>query len=99
MYTKWTEHLQDQKDKEHFRNRVIGSKDVFERLTQILDEKERDLNLKEVSIETYNQPNWAERQAHHNGYRSCLHALRKLIDLDKQIIQLTQGDKNDREFI
>jgi len=88
MISKWTDHLHDEKAKERFKNQVLAARDVLARLGQILDEKERDLNRKEVSLENYSQPNWAERQAHQNGERSCLYSLKRLIDLDKQIITL-----------
>lgn len=86
MYTKWTEHLSSEQDKQKFQNSILGSRDVLDRLKDILDAQERDLLNSEVSLDTYSQPNWAERQAHKNGYRSCLRSLRKLIDLDQQII-------------
>lgn len=83
MYTKWTEHLNTEQS-ERFKNHILGSRDILERLTDILNERERDMDLQELSLDNYNQPNWAERQAHMNGFRSCLHYVKKLIDLDQQ---------------
>ena len=85
MYTKWTAHLVDLKDKQSFYAQVQRSKDVLDRLKDLLDEKQKEHDSMELNLEIYNQPNWAERQAHLNGYKSCLRSLRKLIDLDQQI--------------
>ena len=84
MYVEWTKHLQEPQDKENFKNEVFGAKRVLERLVQILQEKELDLDRSETSILTYNTPNWAERQAHKNGNRESLSWLKKLVDLDQQ---------------
>ena len=85
MYSKWTSHLASAEDKEKFQNHIKGSRDVLDRLIEILDEKEKEYTNMELSISIYDQSNWAERQAHMNGYRSCSQSIRKLIDLDQQI--------------
>lgn len=84
MYTKWTQHLKDPEDKERFVNSILGSKIVLRRLQDLLKEEEQSLDRSETDIRVFDQPNWAERQAFKNGYRSCLGVLNKLIDLDHQ---------------
>lgn len=84
MYTKWTQHLKDSEEKERFVNSILGSKIVLRRLQDLLKEEEQSLDRSETDIRVFDQPNWAERQAFKNGYRSCLGVLQKLIDLDHQ---------------
>lgn len=84
MYTKWTSHLQEQEEKEKFQRAVRGSKPVLERLKDILNDQENELNRAETDPRNYEVPNWDYRQAHNNGYRQCLYILKKLIDLDQQ---------------
>lgn len=84
MYTEWTKHLQDPAGKKSFSNKILGAKEVLNRLHEIITEKENTLDRSEVSIETYNIPNWESRQAHKNGNRESLAWLKKLVDLDHQ---------------
>lgn len=86
MYTKWTSHLKDPKEKERFEGSIIGSRHVLDHLKTILGEMESDLDLAEVNPKYYDTPNWDYRQAHNNGYRQALRYLKKFIDLDKQEI-------------
>lgn len=84
MYTKWTQHIQDENEKKLFQVKVQSSKVVLERLMDILNEEEMALDRSETDIRTFDQPNWAERQAFKNGYRSALGMQKKLINLDQQ---------------
>lgn len=84
MYIKWTSHLQDQEDKKSFEQNIRGARSVLERLKDILDEEEKGLDRSEMDIRTFDLPNWANRQAYKNGYRSALSNLKKLVDLDQQ---------------
>lgn len=84
MYTMWTRHLSDPKEKEVFERKVQGSKEVLERLMTLLNEQERDLNQTETNLKIYDLPNWDYRQAHNNGFRQCLNIQKKLINLDQQ---------------
>lgn len=83
MYTIWTKHLLDDQ-KELFKNQVIGSKDVLERLADILKEEEKQLDRSEMDIKCFEDPNWTYKQAYKNGQRSALQMMIKLIDLDQQ---------------
>lgn len=87
MYSAWTKHLKDPEDKTKFEQGVRSSKTILDHLITILNEMESDLNQAEVNPKTYEVPNWDYRQAHNNGYRQCLNHLKKLIDLDKQVLK------------
>lgn len=84
MLTKWTSHLSDPEEKGHFVNKIISSKPVLDRLGGLLEEEETNLDSREVSIKSFESPNWAYRQAYMNGYRACLAVVNKIIDLDQQ---------------
>jgi hypothetical protein len=79
MISAWTKHLSDPKDKEQFKNSILGSKSVLNRLKALLDEQEAELIKNEND---YDNPNWAYRQADVNGYRRCLRSITTLITLD-----------------
>lgn len=84
MYSAWTQHITDNKEKEDFRNSVLGAKRVLERLKALMQMDLEALNLKEVNTESYEIPNWDYKQAHTNGNKACLYKYLKLIDLDQQ---------------
>lgn len=84
MYTAWTKHLKDQDAKENFQNQVLGSKQVLERLSEIIGEDLKNTEERQMSHKTFESPNWAEHQAYMNGYKQALKTLLKLIDLDQQ---------------
>lgn len=95
MYLKWTQHLDDQEQKERFKNEVLGSRKVLQRLADILKEDMQSLESKEISVKAFEDPNWAYRQAYYNGGKATYAALLKLIDLDKQIIIPDLRSTND----
>ena len=84
MYTRWTEHLQTDEEKENFKREVLSARGVLERLLNIINEDESSLDRSEMNQRVYDLPNWAERQAHKNGNRQYMNAIRLLIDLDQQ---------------
>jgi hypothetical protein len=86
MYVEWTKHLATDEEKANFRKTILSAKPVLNRIKDILAEKEKALDRSEMSIETYNTPNWSERQAHKNGNRESIDFLKKLVDLDQQKI-------------
>lgn len=87
MITKWTSHLSSQEEKDKFVQEVQSSKRVLDRQLDIIDEMEQELNKAEISTKNYEIPNWDYRQAHNNGYRQCLHIMKRIADLDQRIIR------------
>ena len=92
MYTKWTQHLKDPEERLRFEQGIRSSSTILARLQTLLKEEEEALDRSEADIRAFDLPNWAERQAFKNGYRSCLGVLNKLIDLDHQ------KDSNERNI-
>lgn len=83
MYTKWTDNLKDPEEKVKFQAMIKSSVDVLDRLTTILNDEEDALTRSELNVSSYDNPNWANKQAYQNGYRACLHIVKNLINLDQ----------------
>jgi len=84
MYTKWTSHLKTEDEKKRFENSVVGSRLVLERLRDLVDEGLKILEDRETRFE---RPNWAYEEASIIGERKALKDMRKLINLDEQVIK------------
>lgn len=84
MLTVWTKNLKTPEEQENFDNQLLGARPVLQRLNDLLDEKEADLDSSERTQKAYANPNWAYLQAHRNGCASMLHAIKELINLDQQ---------------
>lgn len=85
MYNKiWVSHLQTDEEKQRFLNQLHGSRDVIERLIDLIDTKTKDMDSAERSIKVYDSPNWAYQQAHRNGYATAMTSIKNLLTLDHQ---------------
>lgn len=84
MLAAWTQHLKnDPKAKEEFEQYVKGSKPLLERLDQIIDGVEKNLDRSEISPSAFDNPNWAYLQAYQNGFRGALNKFKTLISIDQ----------------
>jgi hypothetical protein len=95
MWTKWTDHLNDPVEKENFQNSIRGAKRVLDRIKAICDEEENTLDRTEMDAKSFDNPNWAYKQAFKNGYRKGLQVTKTLVDLDHQVIK---GETNGRDL-
>lgn len=84
MISAWHKHLADPEEKERFKNSVLGSKIVLERLQALINEMREDAENHELNTKVYDIPNWDYRQADTNGYKRCLNQISKLITLDQK---------------
>lgn len=84
MISAWTKHIKDEAEKERFRNSVLGSKVVLDRLQDIFNEIKTEQDQIERSPKMYDLPNWDYRQAHLNGFKDCLLKVQHIITLDQQ---------------
>lgn len=84
MISAWTKHLKNQEDKEEFEKYIRGSRRLLERLEILLSEMNQDVENSETSPRSYDNPNWAYRQAHANGFKQCVKMIQKLITLDQE---------------
>lgn len=83
MITKWTEHLADAEEKKLFEAKINSAKPVLDRLIAILKQQEDGLDRYDRSVDSYEDPNWAYKQAFRNGQRNVNNAVKTLIDLDQ----------------
>lgn len=84
MIIAWTKHLKDPDAKASFEKSVWSSKNVLDRLIDILQEDLANTEDKQISHKTFESPNWAEHQAYMNGYKQANKVIIKLINLDQQ---------------
>lgn len=84
MISAWTKHISDEEEKVRFKQSVLGSKTVLNRLQTLLNEMKEDVDGLELNPKIYDIPNWDYRQADMNGYRRCLKQISKLINLDQE---------------
>ena len=80
--TIWTSNISDDTKKGEFIYLLQNSTLVLGRLSDIIREKGYSLNRSEESLETYDSPGWACKQAHLNGKRAAY----------KEILMLLQKD-------
>lgn len=84
MLTVWTKNLKTEEERENFNNQLLGARPVLQRLSDLLDEKEKELDRSERSQKAYENPNWAYLQAHRNGCAGMLQSIKELLNLDHQ---------------
>lgn len=75
----WTSHLETDEEKNSFIKHLQGSREILDRLVQLIEDKERDLGSSERTMKAYENPNWAYLQAHKNGYASAMNIIKQLI--------------------
>ena len=83
MYSKWSSHL-PKEEQDRFQNIVRHSSQVLERLKDIIEEAEQQLENSELTIEAYNNPSWSHKQAHKNGLKQAYRNIKKIITLDQK---------------
>lgn len=76
----WTKHLKTADEKEKFAALVVNSRQLLDRLKDIVDERLLAIETKEGLFETYENPAYASWQAHQNGKRASLKDIRKLLE-------------------
>jgi hypothetical protein len=64
---------------EDFKKLVLNSQVVLGKLSQILDDEERNLDRQEASVEDFNSSAWPYKQAFRNGERSRIRKMRDLL--------------------
>lgn len=82
MITAWTQNLTSEEEVRQFEAAVRSSKPILDRLADILKNDDTNLARREVSPSAYDNPNWAYRQAHANGYSACINNILTLLSLD-----------------
>lgn len=91
MKTVWTQHLNTDADKDRFRTTVKASKQVLDRLKEILDGRVKAINSIETGVDIYTKPGWEALLVHYNSEKGVLKWVQELINLDQE------GTTNDRQ--
>lgn len=84
MISAWTSNLDTEDEKTKFQRILLSSKTAFDRLKQIIEERENAINSIELGVDIYVKPGWDAIQAHYNGEKAALKSIKTLIDLDQQ---------------
>ena len=84
MITLWTSHLTDPEEQQRFKQTVLGSKSVLNRLKEILEARIKAIDSIETNPIIYDSASWAAKQAHYNGSKAELRAVIKAITLDQE---------------
>lgn len=84
MITAWTKHLKSEDEKNQYKQSLKRVSWVLEDLKRLVKENEVSIDNSEISPKSYDNPNWAYRQAHANGYKQCLRDFNKLLTLDPE---------------
>jgi len=79
----WVSHLKDSKEREDFTNKLLGSRFLLDKLSEIV------YNIVKMesrpSTKDYDSPSWAYLQAHRNGRLEAFEEILKLISIsDKE---------------
>jgi len=82
--TAWTKHLKSDAEKEQYRQSLTRVKWVLDDIKRLANDNLRSNEDSEMSPKSYDNPNWAYRQAHVNGYKQCLRDFNKLLTLDPE---------------
>ena len=72
--------LKGSKDKDKRRQEVLGYRNAFDELKQILEQEYK----KKSSVRDYDTPNWEYQQVAVNEYNQVLDDVLKLITIDKE---------------
>ena len=80
--TKWTNGIED--DKEEFNSKRLEQKVLFERLWDLVDEKEIANYKDRMKKEHYEKASWSELQADATGYARALSEMKFLLQFTKE---------------
>lgn len=82
MISDWTRNLSSETEKEEFERRLYGAREVLDRLSSLIAERELSMDVSERGLKQFENPNWAYRQAFNNGLRSAFNIVKTLISPD-----------------
>jgi hypothetical protein len=92
MYTGWTAHLKEE-EKEDFQRRIWRSKQVLDRVSDLIDREIKAVDDTERDPKAYDNPAWPYKQAYKNGMRAGLSFIKQFVDLDKQKKPTKEDDR------
>lgn len=81
MNLAWTKHCKTPEDADKFKQSLKRVQWVFDHIKNLINTD--GLEAAEISPKSYDNPNWAYRQAHSNGYKQAVKDFHKLLTLDQ----------------
>lgn len=78
MILDWTKNLKTQDERDELLQRLKNS-EVLDRLRELIEEYEQNLDRSEISEQVFDKPNWDVRQAWKLGYRAHLNKMKELL--------------------
>lgn len=69
---------------EEFSKRLLVAKDLFLRLSELLEIKSKDNNKARIAKSAYDKPAFSEYQADANGYARALEEVQQLLKFTKE---------------
>jgi len=82
VITAWTKNLSSMDDQTRFKQHLLSSRAILERLQELLDEEKNALDAAEISPKMFDSPNWDYKQAYSNGFKAGLKMVSNLIYID-----------------
>lgn len=82
MNLAWTKHCKTSEEADKFKASLKRVQWVLDHLKTIVNTDA--IEASEISPKSYDNPNWAYRQAHANGYKQAVSDLNKLLTLDQE---------------
>lgn len=82
MNIAWFKHCKTEEDKQQFTESLKRVGWVLEHLKTIINTD--GIEAAEISPKSYDNPNWAFRQAHANGYKQAIKDFHKVLTLDQE---------------
>ena len=76
----WLSHLKEEEDRKKFKEYILNSTSLWERLGAILADK-----IPESTKENYSKGSWAYYQADQNGYNRALKEIISILPVDIQV--------------
>lgn len=83
MHIDWLKHLKSEDDRKKFVNSLMGSRDILDRLTDLVEEREATIHRSSIDRTTFDNPNWAYTEAYRLGQLAAYSNIKNLTNLKK----------------
>ncbi len=94
MITAWTKHIKDTEEKKKYEESLRRVRWVLDDTIRLINTSNEAIQASEISPKSYDNANWAYRQAHSNGYRQALRDFTTLLTLDQERLDPSREKKN-----
>jgi hypothetical protein len=72
MPIRWSQHLQDDEEREKFKQTVKASQTALRRLVELLFQDLNSMTATEYTLDDFEDPAWGHKQAFRNGYKKAM---------------------------